>query len=352
MTEKADLYGIKKSNRSPDDHWGKNRFNSSFPIALACWMRDNDYDSLLVQRAVGGGFKERPASIEEVFGTSLPNEEITFNFEHTYPPYRTLAYDEIKGIDVVLYGHRVPIRPLEIKLTVVPDSGTSKRPEAEWGPEMVIRPATTKFAALGVSFNTLESRSQSLEILDPICSTIQHWDNAYEITAQMPNLIDATNALLDRFADKQQPFLIQPLWKTKGQSPELADPTFDLLVWTDHAILQLALESARRASKEEPLRTGRACVRLARILWEIAKGQKTHMSRIYNEMAFSRQTDKEFALNGSVIRSIVESPRLSFPSIPREAIKEIILNQGYKKLKPERRFDQAISISATRLFED
>ena len=40
--EKPGLYGITNSNRDYSDpyYWGKNQFNSSFPIALACYMRD------------------------------------------------------------------------------------------------------------------------------------------------------------------------------------------------------------------------------------------------------------------------------------------------------------------------
>ena len=34
--KKPGLYGISASNRTNMDLWGKNQFNSSFPIALAC----------------------------------------------------------------------------------------------------------------------------------------------------------------------------------------------------------------------------------------------------------------------------------------------------------------------------
>ncbi|MBN1863929.1 MAG: HindVP family restriction endonuclease, partial [Victivallales bacterium] len=39
---KPSLYGITHSNRNFSDpfYWGKNQFNSSFPVALACYMRD------------------------------------------------------------------------------------------------------------------------------------------------------------------------------------------------------------------------------------------------------------------------------------------------------------------------
>lgn len=34
------LYGINHSNRNGDDLWGKNQFNSTFPVSLMCFMRD------------------------------------------------------------------------------------------------------------------------------------------------------------------------------------------------------------------------------------------------------------------------------------------------------------------------
>ncbi|RKZ70412.1 MAG: HindVP family restriction endonuclease, partial [Candidatus Parabeggiatoa sp. nov. 1] len=45
MTEEPRLFGIKHSNRdfSNKESWGKNQFNSSFPVALACYMSDKGF---------------------------------------------------------------------------------------------------------------------------------------------------------------------------------------------------------------------------------------------------------------------------------------------------------------------
>ena len=44
----AALYGVSLSNRNFRDpfYWGKNQFNSSFPIALCCYMRDTGRKAL------------------------------------------------------------------------------------------------------------------------------------------------------------------------------------------------------------------------------------------------------------------------------------------------------------------
>ncbi len=36
------LFGIEHTNRSDNQHWTKNCFNSSFPTALACYMMENE----------------------------------------------------------------------------------------------------------------------------------------------------------------------------------------------------------------------------------------------------------------------------------------------------------------------
>ena len=42
------LYGIYHSNRTADDHWGKNCFNSSFPTATACYMLDTGIRAIYI----------------------------------------------------------------------------------------------------------------------------------------------------------------------------------------------------------------------------------------------------------------------------------------------------------------
>lgn len=42
------LFGIEHSNRSADDHWGKNCFNSSFPAATANYMMENNIPAIYI----------------------------------------------------------------------------------------------------------------------------------------------------------------------------------------------------------------------------------------------------------------------------------------------------------------
>ena len=86
----------------------------------------------------------------------------------------------------------------------------------------------------------------------------------------------------------------------------------------------------------------RATARLARCLWELSKSGKIRVRDIYRQMAFGNQTDKEFAIGGSLWRKYVTSNRVVVPSLQKEVVNEIIAPQYIEKLSPERRFDQTL----------
>ena len=128
--EKVDpaLYGIEHSNRNFKDKycWGKNQFNSSFPVALCCYMRDKKYGTVLISQN-GEKTKTSIIGFDEVFGTKLPNDRLKFCFESSFLPYGDYVEDEMEVIDLVIKDFKTDayIRPLEIKLTTLPDDGTS-----------------------------------------------------------------------------------------------------------------------------------------------------------------------------------------------------------------------------------
>ena len=347
----ASLYGIRKSNRDNDSHWGKNCFNSSFPTSLLCWMRDNNKNPKWICLDKNLTIKVDEISVDEVFGTSTLNEDLTFSFEATFPKYDEYAYDALTGIDLVVCENGEPVQPLEMKLTVVPDNTTASNPENEWAPELVIRPASTQFCALGMIHATKDELNTIRELFDPVCSTIQHWDSKLEIAARLDDLLRCLDRFQENFYQSQRPFLVNPIWKTQGKSAALADPAFDILVWSDHALCRSFIARAKNNSGEAITRPVRAAVRLARVLWEISRGRKTRLSDIYTQMAFDLQTDKEFSMSGTLTSSIVQAEEYHQPRSSKSVLTEIILDGGEKKLSPERRFDASIYFTASHLFE-
>ena len=234
------LYGIHNSNRSIDDHWGKNCFNSSFPTATACYMMDNDIKAIYIKlKNQRGQLKvvSEEISIKDVFkvGTRT-TRDLYFSFESVFTPYQQYSFDPIDGIDLVVKDTNGQyLSPLEVKLTVIPTSQTSTQPESKWGSEIVVRAATTSYCALGM-FDSVKTQSRQIrEIFEESCSSIQMWDNDFEMTHKMPNLCQAIDDFQLQYLNHQKPLVMQTLWKTQGQSPLLADQAFDIVVWSDYA---------------------------------------------------------------------------------------------------------------------
>jgi hypothetical protein len=289
-------------------------------------------------------------SIDEVFNTDQPNSNLYFAFESIFEPYKKYAYDDIKGIDLVVKHENHWLRPLEIKLTVIPDETTHKLGECEWGSEIVVRPPTTYYCALGIADSCSQEFDKVRRIIEPLCSNIQYWDSQHEILAKRDELLEILDQFQQEFVDYQKPFLMQPIWKTQGKMPILCENAFDIFIWSDFALCRTFLDRSKEGN--EISRHMRSAARLARILYELSTRGKANINTIYTTMAFGHQTDKEFSLSGRITRNYMQHPRLIKPILKRNVVKEIILGGGEKKLSPERRFDQTIYWTAAMLFDE
>lgn len=352
------LYGLTHSNRNNDELWGKNQFNSTFPAALCCYMRDQNipavYLELANNAAAGLHVKAGDTSFNNVFNTEAGNQSLTFLFESKFDPYQLLAYGDIGNIDLVIKHEDRFLRALEIKLTVLPDDGTHEDDESMWGSELVVRAATTSYAALGIADSCADVLPELRALFEPVCQPIRDWGNPTEIRSRKDAILGCLDVFQTRYAERQKPFLMQPVWKTRGKSPELADAAFDVFIWSDFALCRAFLDRAR----EEALRNNnqvprflRAATRLAHALYDLSTRGKVDMS-VYRESAMGNLTDKEFALGGKITRRYMEHPRKLKPAVSKEALCEIILGGGQNKLSPERRFDATIYFTAKHLFEE
>lgn len=340
------LFGIEHSNRSADKHWGKNCFNSSFPTAIACYMLENKIPAIYicldkVDDSLKVVAKEIP--IEKVFNCdSRSFQELFFSFESKYEPYRKYTFDDIDGIDLVVKDTSgIFLAPLEVKLTVLPDNTTFKKPENEWGSEIVIRSATTSYCAFGMYDSVSSEKRNIRDIFEGPCSSIESWTNGFEMRHKTPNLIDAIECFQKAYYKHQKPLVLQTIWKTKGKSPELADNAFDIVVWSDYAFSRLFLDSSYEIENTMS-RPQRATAKLARCLWELSISDRIHVSDIYRQMAFENQTDKEFAIPGRRWREYVCSNRITTPILKKNVISKIIAPGYIERLSPERRFDQTL----------
>lgn len=350
------LYGIKQSNRSGADLWGKNQFNSTFPAALCCYMRDKGYKPIYVH--TDGDFEalatDTTLTFEDVFNASVANEDINFLFESNYQPYTAYLHDTLDHTDLVTNVDGADKRPLEIKLTVLPDNATSRQvDEAMWGSELVIRPDSISYACLGVYTNLKQHAAAIRNLLEPTAIKIESWENSRDILNHADEMLETLTKFFKKYHSSQVPFLIQPIWKTQGKSPDLAHNAFDVFVWSDFALLKLAIDQAKAETNRVVVsRYLRSVARTIRALSDLFVTNKIHIARIFRQMALGNQTDKEFALNGSVTRNYMKHARLTKPKLKKEVLKEIILNGGEKMLSPERRFDATIYFTASNIFEN
>jgi len=346
------LFGIEHSNRTADDHWGKNCFNSSFPTATACYMLEHNIPAVYIKLDNVNGklcvvAEEIP--IKEVFKSAdnSPNE-LFFSFESVFEPYQQYSFDTIDGIDLVvkdLAGNY--LSPVEVKLTVLPDNSTYRKPENKWGSEIVIRSATTSYCALGMYDAVKDHARHVREIFEDTCSSIQMWDNDYEVTHKMPQIRDSLNAFQREYYQHQKPLVMQTIWKTQGKSPLLTDQAFDIIVWSDYAFSRLFVDGFNNRAQKMS-RPMRATARLARCLWELSRSGIIRVNDIYRQMAFGNQTDKEFSVNGLKWKRYVTSDRTMRPILPSTVVNEIIEDGYIQRLSPERRFDQTLYFTVQR----
>ena len=345
--DKPALFGIEHSNRDKKGFWGKNMFNSSFPVALANYMKESNKKAIYIYLNAQLETETREIDISEVYNCgTTSSKDLYFAFESKFAPYSKFAYDDIGNIDLVVKNLNGDfLRPLEVKLTVLPDKASCTKGEDKWGSEIVIRPATTSYCALGIASACETEFDKIRDIFEDTCIKIRDWSNPTEIITAFPSLLECVNTFEKEFVYIQSPLIMQPVWKTKGQSPILAENAFDIYIWSDLAFTRLFLDNKADAKITRQMR---CTARLARCLFELSRVGKVSLRDIYKQMTFDLQTDKEFAANGSITNKYMANPRLTKPLIMRDELYNIILNNGEDLLQPERRFDQSIYFTMKR----
>ena len=364
------LYGIseKNSSRYEASLWGKNQFNSTFPLALCLYMRDENIDpvSVILEDGRISAMDDR-WKMNEIIGKNSDNPY--YHFEKSFAPYADFFKDDPENIDLVVSLNDIQSIPLEVKLTVVPDSTTLNKQETKWAPEIVVRPVSSAYAMMGVARSLLKPDNKELkdaviDILRPVYNSVLSSINAPEITANASWIYDSLRCALSQMDAIQTPFLLQPIWRTKGQSLQLQDPCFDVFVWSDVAVAGILLQEYAVSQEAETLRRSRArdtnrhkyavsqeagttriqreIARLVRGLYDIMQTGRYDYDNIYKGMPLDSQTDKAFALNGNQSIRYLRHDRLSRPILPHSVLRDLILNGGEYELKPERRFDAAV----------
>jgi hypothetical protein len=346
------LFGIEHSNRdfSKKESWGKNQFNSSFPIALACYMSDKNLENVYLK--LDKNLKVIHASLtsESLFGIIPKSEELFFAFETPYTPNQQLLIGNIPRADIVTQNivSGNCLRGLEIKLTALPDNATCNLPENQYGSELVIRPDTIVYLACSIvmQYKNKIGRKKLRKLIGNKFENISDWTEPNEVLPYLPEMVNVIEKIARYQISYQEPLIIQPVWKTLGKSPTLANHCLDVFVWSNLAFTRLFVTT-------EPVtqinRLTRTIVWLFKMLYDFNQLGQIDYRYIIDALSFNTKNDKAFAVNGKITHPYMKGKFLTQPRIQQSEIKHIILGGGQHLLSPERRFD-AIIYNSPNLF--
>ncbi len=348
---KPSLFGLNKSNRdfTKKDAWGKNQFNSSFPAALCCYMFQQglpaNYLFMGAQK-----LEVKTIGVDSLFGLAPTHPDIYFAFEAAYAPFQKYVIGTLPRTDLIIQNETTGacIRGLEIKLTALPDHVTCDFDDAKYGSEIVVRPDSIVYLACSIAALLDESLKQKILASKIV---ISDWSDAAEVLPKVGMVLREIEKILKAIESKQSPFLMQPVWKTMGKSPMLAENCLDVFVWSDAGfcwfITQIANadESATRITRQS-----RSAIWFYKMILDYVSDGRFDHEKIIDELSYNTKNDKAFASSGNVTNVYMACANLTEPRIKKEAIKKIILGDGQNLLSPERRFD-AILFNSPELFD-
>ena len=353
--DKPGLFGIEYSTHdfSEKESWGKNVFTNAFPTSLACYINHKglkaNYLSIEDEEIVVSDI-----SIPELFSIDPGKTKIGYEFEARYGPFKKYLGESLEKIDLVISKVIVEdlvariskqCRPLEIKFTVLPDSNTATKGEEDWGSELVVRPPTIPYLACSL----VESLGSDLKNqISPLLDF--EWDdisrkNEEEIQQALKEIQQALKEIVRNMGTSQTPFILQAVWRSEGQTPDLSENCLDVFAWSNAALVLLFTEKGGDRGLT-------SCVRIAKILVDIVQHGKSDWSVVQEDYPNTGQGGKAFASSGSGTQPYMSCDSLKSPRIGKKEISSIILGNGQKLLKPERRFDASLYFNAGGIFPE
>jgi len=166
IDRKPGLFGITHSNRdfSQAQAWGKNQFNSSFPASLASFMAHKGFKNLYLYLDKEMDICHGKISTETLFGINPRSDHLFFAFETQYTPYQRLVIGTLPRVDLVTQtrNNGLCLRPIEIKLTALPDHSTCELNENLYGCDLVVRPDTIVYLACSIAEEFINEKIKGL----------------------------------------------------------------------------------------------------------------------------------------------------------------------------------------------
>jgi HindVP restriction endonuclease len=353
------LFGLNHSNRdfSQKEAWGKNCFNSSFPAALCAYLYQSKLDNIYLKLDSNLQVIHSKIDTSTLYGIEPTSDNLFYAFENQFTPYQQYVIGNLPGVDLVTQSRDLGtcLQAIEIKLTALPDQTTCDLTEDHYGCELVIRHGTIIYLACSIIDGFKGKLDVLKSVLDLYPLSISDWTKPDIIIPHIPNMIEALDAIALSLLDNQKPLLMQPVWKTLGKSPKLAENCLDVFVWSDLAFTRLFIDSVKsktnkNTTKKEINRCERTLIWLFRMMSEFSdKGMFDHQ-KIFGHLLSDARDDKAFSITGKNTHKYMKSLSLTHPRICQSEIKNIILGGGQNLLSPERRFD-AVLYNSSDLFD-
>ena len=353
--EKPSLFGIKHSNRdfTDKDSWGKNQFNSAFPAALSAYLYHKNQENVYIKLGANLETFHDSISTENLYGISPMAENLFFSFESQFLPFQKFLIGNIPRVDLVTQNSidGTILRDLEIKLTALPDNATYNLSDENFGCEIVVRPDTIVYLACSI-FAFFENRREELKsIISEDFEKIGDWTEAHSVIPYLGSMLRVIDEVSLKMLEFQTPLVIQPIWKTLGKTPKLAENCLDVFVWSNLAFIRLFAKLAKAEIRENKItRQLRTLIWLFKMLYDFSREGQVNYARIIDSLSYNTRNDKAFALSGRVTHQFMKGKILTKPRITKDEIKNIILGGGQNLLSPERRFD-AIIFNSPDLFD-
>lgn len=352
------LFGLKYSNRdfTQKNAWGKNQFNTSFPASLSAYLQHKEFENVYLTLNDDLSIGHKKITTSELYGINPLSDNLFYSFESQYTPYEQLLVGHLPRVDLVTQNRTEgqALKPIEIKLTALPDNTTCELAEKNYGTEIVVRPDTIVYLACSIAYNFKDDLATLDQHFNSKFADIKDWTDGQNVWGYIDYMLESMDNIILSIIDKEEPILMQPIWKTIGKSPKLADNCLDVFVWSNFAFTQLFLNVARGELNEGETRITRqvrTIIWLFKMLYDFAKKGQIDHRRVIDELSYNTKNDKAFAVSGKVTQPYLSSKELVKPRIQKDEIKNIILGGGQNLLSPERRFD-AIIYNSQELFEN
>ncbi len=348
---KPNLFGQKHSSRdySKADSWGKNQFNSSFPVSLVAYMSSKNIQPVYICTDSANRICHKYIDSTKLLGIDPNSDEVYYNYEAGFPPFEKYYQGEREKIDLVIMNFitNQVLSGLEIKLTALPDNTTKNLDESKWGTEIVMRPPTINFLACSIcdNYKTSKKKERLRGILKQV-PQINHWEEIGEVLQHYQAIQDAILKVSKDITNSQSPLIIQPIWKTEGNKMRLQENCLDVFVWSNLSIIQMCI-SDEEVTKIN--RFNRTIIWLFKMLLDYVTYDTFDYKRIIRLQSYNLANDKAFAMPGTRSHVFLKSPELVKPRISKYEIKNIILGGGQNLLSPERRFD-AVLVNSPEIF--